>query len=180
MDISRRIVILFILCSVSFVLSLIFLICRLFYNLGLAVLLVGIDLLVVAFILFVIILIMLGKTKLNARNAETGDDDLSIQMDSPPLYEDVVRNPCAFPKTDQLTPNSDSISEVTNTIQSCINCSEAEGTSGDTRGSHSVNLRSHTDHNITLARAEHEDDDSPPPYCDVVAVASFHSIEVTI
>lgn len=167
---SYWIVILLNLCCTSFTVGLTLLIFSILVKSSFTVKFFAYFLIFLALLLCVLITFKLFKPLFTRRfddsclNASSARQTVSsLQMDSPPSYEEVVRNPSAFPKTDQLTANSYSI-VVTNTTQSRISCCEAEGT----RESHYVDLHSHTDPNITLTRDEQEEENLPPSYRDVV------------
>ena len=111
----------------------------------------------------------------------------AFQMDSPPSYEEVVRNPRAFPKTDQFTGNSRNIEAVDTTTATRVNCSEATSADGlppshcdvvVTAGSHSIEVTNTTTTQVNCSEGTSADG-LPPSYYDVVVVAGSHSSEVT-
>ena len=176
-ELSYQIFVLLNLCCVSFVVGLALLLLSILVKTSFAVKFFAYFLILVAFFLCIIIAVKLfepyNRRFINSRlrrlnTASARQAAPSFQMDCPPSYDEVIQNPCAFPKTVHFMPNSYNI-QVTNTTQSRINCSEAEGTSGDIQESDDVNMPSLTGQNRTLTRTVREEDNSAlPPYCDVV------------
>ena len=111
----------------------------------------------------------------------------AFQMGSPPSYEEVVRNPRAFPKTDQFTGNSRNIEAVDTTTATRVNWSEATSADGlppsycdvvVTAGSHSIEVTNTTTTRVNCSEGTSADG-LPPSYYDEVVVAGSHSSKVT-